>query len=250
MGRPIVRALCIPEGETKDAEGVEVGNDHVVLILGRGDGDADGYRIVWLTTDHVRVSEYYSVIPGQQPALARLIAHCINAEFERRGPSGWRHLLRTITEDPLVGPVPEAAKVADGEHWWALTGICAVRDDVELPPRLRLMSPWMTDWAAGLLSGLKARIAETLAVAIPVTRTEAIGWGMHQYPMERWDRPDQPPIFIGPEPARLFAGLDVISGVGQTDPVVGLRAGEPVVVVMPCRPPPEDPPPTGGSEET
>jgi hypothetical protein len=76
------RVLKIRNGETKDADGREVGTDWLVATLG---ADADDFHY-YVTTDRVRGSELADVAeicksdPGD---LARAIARMLNARWTR-----------------------------------------------------------------------------------------------------------------------------------------------------------------------
>lgn len=228
----IFRALCIPEGSTRDADGREAGDDWTVLSLPPG----DGYGTVWITSDHLRVSEFAGLVPDQPQALARLIAHCLNAEYARLGAEAWGDLIASFGEPEVTGPPTSWVEDGDG-HRWAFTAFLAVRDDVTLPRHLRLSGPWM-DGDVRTLRSARRMIGRAMTAPVPAARS-GVTVPSGRRTLERWDRPDTGPIWLDSEASRLLDGLDVVTGPRGTDllAAVGLRGGEPVVLLAACRDP-------------
>jgi hypothetical protein len=108
----IVRALVMDaDGTPTDSDGRTIGEDWPVLhVPPTGDGDTDTDE--WLTTDHVRASEYGYIVPGTQPGLARLLAVAVNKLWaDCPSPRDWSALVHSCDSDDVL----------DGTDWpgWA-----------------------------------------------------------------------------------------------------------------------------------
>ena len=104
-----VRVLRLLQGSNVDHTGREVGEDWLIVDLGR-DEDQSG---IYLTTDRVRGSDYGDLVPVTQLEIGVLLARFVNDRIEAEGMRAWGVLLSecVVEAEVLVKGQSEATQV-------------------------------------------------------------------------------------------------------------------------------------------